>query len=144
MSNSVWPHRQQPTRLPCPWDSPSKNTGVGCHFLLQCMKVKSESEVVQSDPQGPHGLQPSRLLCPWDCPDKSNGVGCIAFSLWWVREWLYQHRENVQQQKRKRDRSWDDKWRRAALWSMNLEIFTFNNKRVECWEIPFLKASYIE
>ena len=42
------PHRQQPTRLPCPWDSPGKNTGVGCHFLLQCMKVKSESEGAQS------------------------------------------------------------------------------------------------
>ena len=47
MSDSVWPHRQQPTRLPCPWDSPGKNTGVGCHCLLQCMKVKSESEVAQ-------------------------------------------------------------------------------------------------
>ena len=45
MSNSVRPHRQQPTRLPCPWDSTGKNTEVGCHFLLQCMKVKSESEV---------------------------------------------------------------------------------------------------
>ena len=44
MSDSVRPHRWQPTRLPCPWDSPGKNTGVGCHFLLQCMKVKSESE----------------------------------------------------------------------------------------------------
>ena len=42
--------RQQPNRLPCPWDSPGKNTGVGCHFLLQCMKVKSESEVAQSCP----------------------------------------------------------------------------------------------
>ena len=42
--------RQQPTRLPRPWDSPGKNTGVGCHFLLQCMKVKSESEVAQSCP----------------------------------------------------------------------------------------------
>ena len=42
MSDSVQPHRRQPTRLPCPWDSPGKNTGVGCHFLLQCMKVKSE------------------------------------------------------------------------------------------------------
>ena len=41
------PHRQQPTRLPRPWDSPGKNTGVGCHFLLQCMKVKTESEVAQ-------------------------------------------------------------------------------------------------
>ena len=42
------PHRQQPTRLPGPWDSPGKNTGVGCYFALQCMKVKSESEVAQS------------------------------------------------------------------------------------------------
>ena len=42
------PHRWQPTRLRRPWDSPGKNTGVGCHFLLQCMKVKSESEVAQS------------------------------------------------------------------------------------------------
>ena len=44
------PHRRQPTRLLCPWDSPGKNTGVGCHFLLQCMKVKSQSEVGQSCP----------------------------------------------------------------------------------------------
>ena len=50
MSDSVQPHRRQPTRLPRPWDSPGKNTGVGCHFLLQCMKVKSESEVAQSCP----------------------------------------------------------------------------------------------
>ena len=50
MSDSVWPHRRQPTRLRGPWDSPGKNTGVGCHFLLQCMKVKSESEVAQSCP----------------------------------------------------------------------------------------------
>ena len=50
MSDSVRPQRRQPTRLPCSWDSPGKNTGVGCHFLLQCMKVKSESEVAQSCP----------------------------------------------------------------------------------------------
>ena len=50
MSDSVRPHRQQPTRLYRPWDSPGKNTGVGCHFLLQCMKVKSEGEVCQSCP----------------------------------------------------------------------------------------------
>ena len=48
--DSVQPHRRQPTRFPRPWDSPGKNTGVGCHFLLQCMKVKSESEVAQSCP----------------------------------------------------------------------------------------------
>ena len=73
--DSVQPHRQQPTRLPCPWDSPCKNTGVGCHFLLQCMKVKSESEVTQSCPtlRDPIDLQPTRLLCPWDFPGKSTG-----------------------------------------------------------------------
>ena len=48
VSDSVRPHGWQPTRLPRPWDSPGKNTGVGCHFLLQCMKVKSEREVAQS------------------------------------------------------------------------------------------------
>ena len=77
MSNSARPHRRQPTRLPRPWDSPGKNTGVGYHFLLRCMKVKSESEVAQSYPtQRPHGLQPTRLLRPWDFPGTSTGVGC--------------------------------------------------------------------
>ena len=56
VSDSVRPHRQQPTTLPRPWDSPGKNTGVGCHFLLQCMKVKIESEVAQSCPT---------LVTPW-------------------------------------------------------------------------------
>ena len=58
VSDSVRPHRWEPTRLPFPWDSPGKNTGVGCHFLLQLMKVKSESEVAQLCP----------TLCdPMDC-----------------------------------------------------------------------------
>ena len=82
MSDSVRPHRRQPTRLPRPRDSPGKNTGVGCHFLLQCMKVKSESEVAQSCPT---------LSDPMDCslPGSSiHGIfqatvlewGAIAFS----------------------------------------------------------------
>ena len=82
MSDSVRPHRRQPTRLPCPWDSPGKNTGVGCHFLLQCLKVKSESEVTQSCPtlrdpmdyslpgSSVHGIFQARVL-EW---------GAIAFS----------------------------------------------------------------
>ena len=53
MSNSVRPYRRQPTRLPHPWDSPGKNTGVGCHFLLQCVKVKSEREVVSNSYRTP-------------------------------------------------------------------------------------------
>ena len=82
MSDSVQPHRWQPTRLPHPWDSPGKNTGVGCHYLLQCMKVKSESEVVQSCPT---------LRDPMDCSLTGSSVhgifqarvlewGAIAFS----------------------------------------------------------------
>ena len=93
MSDSVRPHRQQPTRLPRPWDSPGKNTiylygnlpffGVGCHFLLQCMKVKRESEVTQlcptlGDPMDCslpgsfiHGIFQARVL-EW---------GAIAFSI---------------------------------------------------------------
>src|SRR5574341_1398859 len=50
VSDSVRPHRRKPTRLPRSWDSPGKNNGVVCHFLLQCMKVESESEVAQSCP----------------------------------------------------------------------------------------------
>ena len=76
-------HRRQPTRLPHPWDSPGKNTGVGCHFLPQCMKVKSESEVAQSSPTlrdpmdcslpgfSVHGIFQARVL-EW---------GAIAFSM---------------------------------------------------------------
>ena len=79
---TLWPHRRQPTRLSCPWDSPGKNTGVGCHFLLQCMKAKSESEVAQScatlsdpmdcSPPGSsvHGIFQARVLewVPWPSP----------------------------------------------------------------------------
>ena len=71
VSDSVQPHRWQPTRLPCPWDSPGKNTGVGCHFLLQSMKVKIESEVAQSCPT---------LRDPIDCrlPGSSTHGICQA------------------------------------------------------------------
>ena len=77
------PHRRQPTGLPRPWDPPGKNTGVGWHFLLQCRKVKSESEVAESCPTfsdpmdcGPpgssiHGIFQARVL-EW---------GAIAFSV---------------------------------------------------------------
>ena len=78
VSDSVRPHRWQPTRLTRPWDSPGKNTRVGCHFLLQCMKVKSETEVAQSCPtlsdptdcsplgSSIHGIFQARVL-EWGC-----------------------------------------------------------------------------
>ena len=65
VSDSSRPQRRQPTRLPCPRDSPGKNSGVGCHFLLQCMKVKSESEVAQSCPT---------LSDPMDCSLSGSSV----------------------------------------------------------------------
>ena len=82
MSDSVRPQRRQPPRFPHPWHSPGKNTGVGCRFLLQCMKVKSESEVAQLFPT---------LLDPMDCSPpgfSTHGIfqarglewGAIAFS----------------------------------------------------------------
>ena len=77
MSDSVRPLRQQPTRLRRPWDSPGKNTGVGCHFLFQCMKVKSESEVAQSCPT---------LSDPMDCsPPASSAHGIFQAR---VLEWV--------------------------------------------------------
>ena len=127
MSDSVWPHRRQPTRLPRPWDSPGKNTGVGCHFLLQCMKVKSESEVSQSCPtlsnpmdcslpgSSIHGIFQARVLEWLPLPSSTSmwdecncavywACFCIAF-LW----------------------DWNDNWPFPVLWS----LLNFRN----CWHI---------
>ena len=88
VSDSVRPCRRKPTRLPHPWDSPGKNTGVSCHFLLQCMKVISESEVAQScltlsDPMdcslpgsSVHGIFQARVL-EWGAISFSNLAGYI-------------------------------------------------------------------
>jgi len=77
VSDSVQPHRQQPTRPRRPWDSPGKNTGVGCHFVLQCMKVKSQSEVAQSCPT---------LSYPMDCSLRGSSVRGIFQAR--VLEWV--------------------------------------------------------
>ena len=101
MSDSGRPHRWQHTRLPRPWNSPGKNAGVGCHFLLQCMKVKSEIEASQScltlsDPMdcnlpgsSIHGIFQARvqLFCdPLDCSPLGSSVHGIlqARILAWV------------------------------------------------------------
>ena len=77
VSDSVWPRRWQPTRLPHPWDSPGKNTGVGCHVLLQCMKVKSESEFTQLHPT---------LRNPMDCSLPGSSIHGIFQAR--VLEWV--------------------------------------------------------
>ena len=93
MSDSVRPHRWQPTKLRCPSDSPGKNIGVGCHFLLQCMKVKSESEVAQScltlsnpmDCSLPgssfHGIFQARIL-EWGAIAFSEVLHRSLYSIW--------------------------------------------------------------
>ena len=135
MSDSMRPHRRQPTRLPRPWDSPGKNTGVGCHFLLQCMKVKSESEVAQSCPtlrdpmncslpgSSVHGIFQARVL-EW---------GAIAFSS-----------EDPAKQKRNKVRIWiKDKIRsklltsqtEAEVWNLSpLQRNSSNPGRKHLWE----------
>ena len=104
MSDSVRPQRWQPIRLPCPWDSPGKNTGVGCHFLFQCMKVKSKSEVAQScltfrDPMdcslpgsSIHGIFQARVLEWCGCESwtirKLSTEESMDFELWYWRRLL--------------------------------------------------------
>ena len=87
---TVWPRRWLPTRLLCPWYSSGKNTGVGCHFLLQCMKVKSESEVAQlcptlGDPMdcslpgsSIHGIFQARVL-DWGAIAFSGGLSRLSY-----------------------------------------------------------------
>ena len=115
------PHRRQPTRLPCPWDSPGKNTGVGCHYLLQYVKVKSESEVAQSCPT---------LRDPMDCSPPGSSVhgifqarvlewGAIAFSgMSFIVEWSWQRKESfilqidqckLSKQKNREKEDWGDR-----------------------------------
>ena len=74
MFDPVQPHGRQPTRSCHPWDSPGKNTGVGCHFLLQCMKVKSESKVAQSCPT---------LSDPMDCSLPGSSVHGFSRQEYW-------------------------------------------------------------
>ena len=135
MSDSVRPHRWQPTRFPHPWDSPGKNTGVGCHCLLQCMKVKSKSEVAElcptlSDPMdcGPpgssvHGIFRARVL-EW---------GAIAFSesypeVNYLAEAFMLLRICLQCRRR-----WFDPW----VGKIPLEGEMATHSRILAWRIPW-------
>ena len=104
MSDSVWSQRQQPTKLPGSWDPPGKNTGAGCHFLLQCVKVKSESEVAQSCPtlsdpkdrslpgSSIHGIFQARVL-EWGAIAFSSFYS-ITYQMRWVKtfcDWKFAH-----------------------------------------------------
>ena len=111
---TLQPHRQQPTRLLCPWNSLGKNTGVGCHFLLQCMKVKSESEVSQLCPT---------LSDPMDCSLPGSSIHAIFQAR--VLEWLPLPSPNFL------STSWENdecsvSWfiiEVSCLWTLGLEVF---------------------
>ena len=112
VSNSVRPPRRQPTRLPHPWDSPGKNTGVGCHFLLQCMKVKSEREVTQSCPT---------LSNPMDCSLPGSSVHGIFQAR--VLEWVVIASLSTVKFER---------YSEAFCWVSNALILQLTRKRI-CW-----------
>ena len=127
MSDSVRPQRWQPARHPRPWDSPGKNPGVGCHFLLQCMKVKSESEVAQSC---------STLSDPMDCSPPGSSIhgifqarvlewGAIAFS--W--ETIFYCKRSLLQ--KSSERLWDEVLEKqmnltSSLTSLCCQLLKFN------------------
>ena len=131
MSNSVQPQRWQPTRLPHPWDSPGKNTGVGCLFLLQCMKVKSESEVAQSCPT---------LSDPMDCSlpgSSAHGIfqarglewGAIAFSEEWMHACVKSRFRHV--------------WLFVTLWTIASSVHEILQARILEWvATPSSKGSF--
>ena len=156
MSDSVRPHRWQPTRLSHSWDSPGKNTGVGCHFLLQCMKVKSESEVTQ--------------LCPtlgdsMDCSLPGSSVhrifqarvlewGAIAFSMNEVQNrgfchcWRKDHGEVYLPPPQSEMYSFGTVIREAvltkrgfSLWRLSLVYLqVYNSRSKDCQSFLFLKG----
>ena len=151
----MWPHRRQPTRIPRPWDSPGKNTGVGCHFLLQCIKVKSESEVTQSC---------LTLLDPTDCSPPGCSIhgifqarvlewGAIAFSgimhycvpkayliyMWQmynepshftvfmldIRSWIFTKSHKVDKERVGDLVLWDERAKKCYSWNLNLVFSGF-------------------
>ena len=117
MSDSMQPHRRQPTRLPHLWDSPGKNTGVGCHFLLQCMEVKSESEAAQSFPT---------LSDPMDCSLPGSSIHVIFQAR--ILEWgdiasFHYFLEYFNRKSRHTDSLKENHWRRKVKWLTSNSFF---------------------
>ena len=151
MSDSVWLHRWQPTRLPRPWDSPGKNTGVGCHFLLQYMKGKSEREVVQLCPtlwdpvncslpgSSIHGIFQARIL-EWGAIsfsyrklniyfcfiDYAKAFDCVDHNKLWKIPWT----------KEPGRLQFMGSWRVSYDWVTSLSLFTFMHWRRKWQRTP--------
>ena len=142
MSNSVRPHRRQPTRLPRPWDSPGKNTGVGCLFLLQCRKVESESEVAQSCPtvsdpmvcslpgSSIHGIFQARVL-EWRSIAFSNKV---TYSETNVVSWVGRNREGWEREDTKEHMVTfgSDNWFHYLVWGNGFMSISMCQNLLNC------------
>ena len=114
------PHRRQPTRLPRPWDSPVKNTGVGCHFLLRCMKVKSESEVAQS----------CLTLCdPMDCSPPGSSVHGFSRQEYWSGVPLPSGHERGLNNEIQFEAS-------LCMWHLSLDSIPFRYPKKVAWPSP--------
>ena len=114
VSDSVRPHRRQPTRLPRPWDSPAKNTGVGCHFLLQCMKVKNESEL----------LSHIRLLAtPWIAAHQAPPSMGFSRQEYWSGLPLPSPPRNIEKDKRNRSQVEDQETYFETDYILHARIF---------------------
>ena len=132
MSDSVRPHRRQPTRLLRPWDSPGKNTGVGHHFLLQCMKVESESEVVQSCPT---------LSDPMDCSPPGSSihgsfqarVRCMLTRSWTIQQKLLKYAVKSFQGKT------GQKW---VFFFLILQCLVWRAIHSKCWIMSLLTIGF--
>ena len=112
------PHRRQPTKLPRPWDSPGKNTGVGCHFLLQCLKVKSESEVTQSC---------LTLATPWTATyQASSSMGFSRQKYWSGVPLPSLHNTGLECKSRKSRNTWINR----QIWPWNTERSRAKTNRV--------------
>ena len=126
-------HRRQPTRLPRPWDSPGKNTGVGCHFLLQCMIVKSESEVAQSCLTSAYQAPPSMEFSRQEYWSEVDLVGWTPLTQWtwiWVNSgsWWWTGRPGMLQSMESQSQTWVSNWIELTLLIVEMKMCLFTSK----------------
>ena len=134
----MWPHRRQPTRLPRPWDSPGKNTGVSCLSFSNASKWKVKvKSLCHAQLLAIPWLQPTRLLRPWDFPGKSTGVGCHCL-LWKFLYIMYIYGSSFNWSYLTRGKSMDGgAWRLRSMgslrvrhdWVTSLSLFTLMHWR---------------
>ena len=135
----------QPARLPCPWDSPGKNTGVGCHFLLQCVKVKRESEVAQSclTLSEPMDCSPPGFSIHGIFQEYWSGLPLPSLNLYWepIKEVLIT--DSLVAQMVKRLPAMQETWLLSLGQEDPLEKEMATHSRTLAWKIPGLANNHL-